>query len=201
MAQVFKTIRNMAIVGTLVGCCGALPAVAEEAASEKQKLVEEAKQAIKGLVGGLQKELKAALKEGGATKAIETCKKVAPSIARDQSAAAGMMVARTALKVRNPDNAPDDYERKVMQKFLDEMAAGKSVKELAHAEIVEGADGSRTFRFMKAIPTAEKPCLACHGESIDPAVKAEIDAAYPDDQAVGFKAGDMRGAFTIQKKL
>ncbi len=201
MAHVLKSARLALLAGLAVGFGGAGLAQAEEAMGEKEKLVKEAKQAIQGLMGDLQKQLKAALKEGGPTKAIEVCKDVAPAIAEKQSQAHGMTVARTALKFRNPDNAPDDYEKQVMEKFLEEIAAGKSAKELASAEIVEGEDGSRTFRFMKAIPTAEKPCLACHGSNIDPAVKAKIDAAYPNDQAVGFKAGDMRGAFTIQKKL
>jgi hypothetical protein len=70
---------------------------------------------------------------------------------------------------------------------------------MAYAEVVE-KDGSKQFRFMKAIPTGEV-CLACHGSSIAPAIAATLDEAYPDDQARGYKLGDVRGAFTLSKPL
>jgi hypothetical protein len=41
-------------------------------------------------------------------------------------------------------------------------------------------------------------CLACHGESLEPAVAAKLAAAYPKDQATGFRAGDLRGAFWVE---
>lgn len=49
---------------------------------------------------------------------------------------------------------------------------------------------------MKAIPTAAL-CVKCHGETIDPEVEAKLKALYPNDQARGFKEGDLRGAFTL----
>ncbi len=61
--------------------------------------------------------------------------------------------------------------------------------------VVKGAAGA--FRCTKAIPTAAEPCLMCHGSGLDPALKAEIERLYPDDQATGFKAGELRGAFTV----
>ncbi len=50
---------------------------------------------------------------------------------------------------------------------------------------------------MKAIPMAAEPCAACHGTDVKPDVKSEIDKLYPQDQATGFKPGELRGAFTI----
>ena len=54
---------------------------------------------------------------------------------------------------------------------------------------------------MKAIPTAAEPCLTCHGSSLQPELKAEILRLYPNDQATGFKPGELRGAFTVTQKL
>ncbi len=54
---------------------------------------------------------------------------------------------------------------------------------------------------MKAIPTAEKPCLACHGGKIQIKVTETLDKLYPQDQARGYKAGDIRGAFTITQPM
>ncbi|MBT6406447.1 MAG: DUF3365 domain-containing protein, partial [Rhodospirillaceae bacterium] len=40
-------------------------------------------------------------------------------------------------------------------------------------------------------------CLACHGAKIPAAVEEALKADYPNDKARGYKAGDIRGAFTI----
>ena len=41
----------------------------------------------------------------------------------------------------------------------------------------------------------EEGCLACHGDpaSMEPEVVAAIQAKYPEDKAVGYAAGSMRG--------
>lgn len=195
-------MRRLLTVSLAAAClAAAAPTVFAGGPNDVEALTDEARGAVKGLAQGLQKELKAALDEGGPVKAIDVCKTVAPGIAAEQSKARDMQVGRTALRVRNPKNAPDDYERKAMEDFLAAIAEGKDPMKLEKAEIVTGEDGGKTFRYMKAIPTAEKPCLACHGETIAPEVKAAIDDMYPEDQATGFKAGELRGAFTIQKKL
>ena len=38
-------------------------------------------------------------------------------------------------------------------------------------------------------------CLSCHGESLNEDVSMEINKLYPEDQAFGFKAGELRGVF------
>jgi len=112
-------------------------------------------------------------------------------------------VARTSLKTRNSANAPDAWEKKVLQQFEERRAAGENPAQMAHYEIVE-ENGQRNFRFMKAIgmpPLDKMPCLKCHGENIDPKITAKLDELYPDDQARGYKPGQIRGAFTITKPL
>ena len=50
-----------------------------------------------------------------------------------------------------------------------------------------------------ATPPTALVCLTCHGADIEPDLKAEIDRIYPNDQAIGFTLGELRGAFTITK--
>lgn len=159
-----------------------------------------ARAAAKDLGEKLRTELVAALKAGGPSAALGVCRTVAPSIAEGTSQAHGATVGRTALKVRNRENAPDAFERRVLEEFSERIAAGADPAALEHAEIVT-EDGESTFRYMKAIPTAAEPCLACHGSNIEPGLKTEILDLYPDDQATGFAAGDLRGAFTITRKM
>jgi hypothetical protein len=135
----------------------------------------------------------------GPLKAIEVCNVAAPAIAADASAN-GWTVGRTSLKARNPKNAPDAWEEAALKEFDAAKAKGADLKTLEKSEIVE-KDGVRTFRFMKAIPTAAEPCLACHGEAIKDPVKAKLAELYPADKATGYKEGDIRGAFTLSKAL
>ena len=131
--------------------------------------------------------------------AIEVCNEVAPEIARKQSEATGFEVGRTSLKWRNPANAPDAWEREVLEGLEQAKAAGADVRTLEHYEVVS-EDGRQVFRYMKAIPTGEV-CLNCHGQKLDPAVAAKLDELYPEDMARGFALGDIRGAFTLTKPL
>lgn len=160
----------------------------------------EAKAIVQEFATTLQGELQAAMTAGGPTNAIAVCQDRAPAIAADLAERTGWEVGRTSLKVRNAaNNAPDAWETKVLQDFDARQAAGEDVKPMAHAEVVEGDDG-QTFRFMKAIPTAQL-CLACHGTEITPEVAAKLDERYPDDMARGYGLGEVRGAFTLAKPL
>ncbi len=155
--------------------------------------------AVKTFAKRLKGELVAAIKSGGPVAAIGVCNSAAPAIAHETSEATGWRVGRTALKLRNPANAPDDWERKVLERFEAEIARGTDPKTLEHYEVAT-LDGKRVFRYMKAIPVA-KPCLTCHGAKLEPKLAARIKALYPEDQATGFSLGQLRGAFTIVQPL
>jgi hypothetical protein len=167
----------------------------------------ENKAEAKKITGAFFKELKGELvkgmKAGGPVAAIEVCKSLAPAIAMKHSTASGWDVARTSLKLRNPGNAPDSWETDVLKKFEERRANGEGPDTLAYAEIVE-ENGDKYFRFMKGIvmpPLEKMPCLKCHGEKLDAKVASKLDELYPQDKARGYKAGQVRGAFTLKKKL
>jgi Protein of unknown function (DUF3365) len=44
-------------------------------------------------------------------------------------------------------------------------------------------------------------CTGCHGtpDRLSPAVQERLKALYPDDKAVGYGVGQIRGAMTISK--
>jgi len=169
------------------------------AESDLKDRAAKSKEVVQEFMGQLKGELQASMKAGGPTAAINMCKETAPVIAKNLSEKYGWTVARTSLKTRNPANAPDAWEKKVLQEFEARKAAGEDVKPMAYFEEVEN-NGVKSFRFMKAIPTAA-PCLTCHGDNIAPEVTAMLDASYPEDKARGFKAGDIRGAFTITQPI
>ena len=155
---------------------------------------------VKEFFGDLKGQLVGALKSGGPVNALGVCNVQAPGIADTHSKAKGWSVGRTSLKLRNPANAPDAWETKVLNDFEARKTKGEDVTKMEFAEVIT-ADGKKEFRYMKAIPTAPKPCLACHGGKIGAKVASKIDELYPDDKARGYSAGDIRGAFTIRQPM
>lgn len=175
-----------------------LDAIGGEAMKDTPDVLK-ARALVKDLAGSLQKELKAALKSDGAAGAIETCHLKAPDITKDEGDRSGWTVRRTSLKVRNLEDAPDKWELKILEMFESRKAAGEPVASMEYSDVVMKGD-KRLFRYMKAIPT-KKVCLKCHGSDLKTRVAVQLDSLYPFDQAVGFKAGDIRGAFSLSKEL
>jgi hypothetical protein len=168
--------------------------------AETDPNVMEARKIIKQFFTQLKGELQKAMKEGGPVHAISVCNEKAPKITDDISASTGWYVARTSLKPRAPTNSPLPWEKKVLEQFEQEKAAGKEIKTIDYSEVVE-EDGKKVFRYMKAIPTG-KVCLKCHGSAeVSPEVEKKLHELYPSDKARSFKVGDIRGAFVLKKTL
>lgn len=170
-------------------------------AAPPPEAVQQCREAAGQLAAGLMKELTTAMAEGGAPAALSVCREKAPAIAAAVSEAKGPTVRRTALKVRNPENRPDAWETEILKDFDRRLAAGEDPAAVEHAERVE-VDGRTVVRFMKAIPMKEF-CLQCHGDpaSMKAEVKTAIGKLYPGDTAVGFRAGELRGAFSVTLPL
>jgi hypothetical protein len=176
----------------------ALPLAAAEPPSP-EALASQARGLAGNLMLSLQGELFAAMKEGGAVKALEVCRTRAPEIARATATGTPWKIARTGLRVRNAGSAPDAWESAKLEEFGKRLAAGEEMAALETFEVVE-TEGRATFRYMKAIGTTA-PCLSCHGSALKPEVAAKVKELYPEDKAVGFAAGQLRGAFTLSRPL
>ena len=186
-------LRAIPITLLLVVCCS-LASV-----SSAGERLTESRKAVKEFAGELKKELIAALEGGGPTKAVTVCSRKAPEIADRISSDRGWEVGRTSLRVRNPGNEPDSWERRTLEAFEERRAKREDLSTMENSEVLaEG--GRRVFRYMKAIPTGDV-CLVCHGSNIAEPLKAELDKLYPGDRARGFNKGDIRGAFTVIQPL
>ncbi len=188
------------ITVVLVSCGLTATAHAQTATADTESYVAEANAIIADFMSNLKGELQRALKREGPVGAIGVCQQAAPAVTREAAAKHGWDLGRTALRLRNPDNAPDEWERQVLEDFVAQREAGADPSKLSVTKVVS-RDSGTTFRYMKAIPMAQKPCATCHGTNVDPALRAEILKLYPRDQAVGFKPGDIRGAFTLSRKI
>jgi hypothetical protein len=165
---------------------------------ERQQFSGKGKEAVGDLAGTLGSQLKAAMASGGPVAAVKVCKEVAQPLTNSTGAKRdGVTIGRTALKVRNPQNAPDDIDREVLEAW--EALKGKGDALPGH-ELVRLDDD--TVRFYKPI-ILQEVCLNCHGsdEQFLPELKKTLDELYPGDQARGFQVGDLRGVFRVEMEV
>ena len=108
-----------------------------------------------------------------------------------------MTIARTALRYRNPLNAPDDCDRKVLEAWEALQARGEKLPD--HELISTDDEVVRFYKPIMLLPV----CINCHGsdEQLIPELKTELDELYPGDQARDFRVGDLRGAFRVELKI
>lgn len=177
----------------VVGGCASAPAPSPDAVSAAR---ERARAAADALFARLSGELAAAMQSGGPPAAVAVCRDRAPAIAAEIEAETGVDIERTAIRVRNPANAPDAWEREAMARFEQRREAGEAWSAMEVAQVETG-----TLRWMR--PIAMGPmCVACHGGAEVAAETAQaIAAAYPQDAARGFAPGQLRGAFTARAPL
>lgn len=105
-----------------------------------------------------------------------------------------VVVRRTALRFRNPGNRPDSLERFILHAMREQM---KTLKEPG-TKIIR-SDSTEEIHFFKPI-LMQPLCLNCHGtpgKQIRNATFAKIQQLYPNDQAVDYKEGDLRGAWHV----
>ena len=156
----------------------------------------EAEAVLQKLRGAMMAEMQKAM-QIGAKDAIAVCRHLAPEIEAQIEQETGWEVRRTGLKVRNPDNAADATERGIMLGYEARAAGQQDYTQFRTVRLVE-RDGKQMVHFTQAIPMFDM-CDVCHGSNIPPDVMSEIRTLYADDEAVGYKAGDIRGAFSLLK--
>ncbi|MFK7816558.1 MAG: DUF3365 domain-containing protein [Gammaproteobacteria bacterium] len=147
----------------------------------------------------LKSTLVESLQSEGPISAISVCNIDAPIISNTLSENNDLEVGRTSLKTRNSVNQPDAWETNQLQWFESQIASGVDVMSLEIHEVLT-EDNKEVFRYMKAIPVQE-PCALCHGKNIPPDVRDKIASLYPEDQAIGYGVGELRGAFTVKIEL
>ncbi len=142
----------------------------------------------------LSTELKQALQRGGVAEAVQYCQLKAYPIVDSLSHIHQARIRRTTLKVRNPKDTPDEVEANILKRMQQQKAQG-----LMPQPVVQRITPD-TVLF--AAPILTQPlCLKCHGtvgKEIDPNDYALIQKHYPNDQATGYKAGDLRGMWSIR---
>jgi len=167
--------------------------------TENQKI--EMRDAASKFMGRLKNILIKQIKSEGILSAVAVCSDTAQVLTNDFGLKKGVYIKRVSFKNRNKNNVPDEFEAKVLKGFEQIKKEGKLTTNTEHFEIIKKND-HQYLRYMKPIKLGEA-CLKCHGneEKISAGIKELISKRYPDDKAVDYKNGDLRGALSIKKLI
>ena len=195
-------LARIALVGAVACAALVTPAApsGEEPADEATVAAarERARAAAAALAGRLPARLQSEIEAGGTVGAIRVCSEIAQPMTAEL-AATDLILRRVSLKVRNPADRPDEWERARLETFAEQHRRGELPFELA--EVVEAA-GRRELRFLKPVLVGPL-CLRCHGDParFEPEVARRLAELYPADEAVGYAEGDLRGAVSVRVVL
>ena len=156
-----------------------------------------------GMLKELGQKLQSAMADGGAVNAIGVCNTQAPDIAGRVSSQNQVTLSRVGTRARNPVmGVPNDWQAKALAQFDTGLARGDKPAEMEFSDTITKSDGSKEFHFGKPI-VLQPMCVACHGgpEQISPEVKAKLSELYPNDKAVNYQPGQLRGAVVLSRSV
>lgn len=106
-------------------------------------------------------------------------------------------VKRTSLYLRNPANAPDAADRAALDKIYFALRAGDAPPKLIFQK-VETPGAATEWRLYRPVVTLPS-CVQCHGpaDQVSASVRVALQRRFPEDQAVGYAAGEWRGLLRV----
>ena len=132
---------------------------------------------------GLQQALRNGLTQGP-EEAITVCKLKAPEISGTLSLNS-VRLGRTSKRLRNPSNIAPDWVAPILESYVNKPSDRKP-------RAVSVSNNQSGY----VEPIIIQPiCLTCHGDNLTPEVSSRITEVYPEDRAVGYQIGDLRGVF------
>lgn len=160
---------------------------------------ERAAQAAAGLGRVLMELLGQEMARGGYEGAVLACSEVAQTVTEKFGHEQGVEIRRVSLRARNPKDQPDEWEAAKLRQWEKDYKPGQPLQDVF--EVME-EKGRRFGRYLKPI-IVQPMCLGCHGprETIPEPVRQVLDQRYPRDHATGYRAGDLRGAFSVTVRL
>ncbi len=176
----------------LLSSCGESSNLSEQQVAQ---YTEQGKTIAQGSFKALSKQLGEALKAGGVEAAVGYCQAMALPLTDSLSKQYGAKIKRTSLKLRNPANAPDSMEYKMLKIYLQ---MSRMRNPVMVPKILEKND--KEIQFFAPIMLTKEVCLRCHGiegKSMDSKDYAIIKLKYPNDEAIGYKLNQFRGMWSI----
>ncbi|MFY0674597.1 MAG: DUF3365 domain-containing protein [Bacteroidia bacterium] len=134
----------------------------------------------------LSSRLKSVIDTAGFSGAVDYCSVHAIPLTSEVAEKYGVTLSRISNKYRNPFNIARNSDGEI----LDAMAT--DVK----PSVIEDAESVTYYKPIKTMAL----CLNCHGkegETLNEEAYAAIKSKYPEDLAVGYSEGELRGAWKV----
>lgn len=160
----------------------------------QQQAVESAREAAQDAFNSLSTELAAAIAEGGPVHAIPVCSSKAGGLIQQVADRRQIKLIRLTDKPRNPKHLAKDADARAIDLFRTTLGQGGKPTPMVESS----ADQSLVVRI--PITVSAPLCLQCHGREseVSPETLAAIRQLYPDDKALGYQLGDLRGIWRIR---
>ncbi len=188
-----KYIALLIFIAVVVTHCGNTEQQDTFSAEERQKYQAKGKEIAEATFGAMSKALKENLAKGGVQQATKYCNLAALPLADSLAQIHKVIIKRASLKPRNEIDAPDSLEQKILEKY-----AALYQKTAPMPPTLTRLDNNKV---LFNAPIVMKPlCLNCHGtvgKEINPKDYELVKTLYPQDKAVGYKEGDLRGMWSI----
>ncbi len=182
----------------LVSCTQDKPSKSEKPSEKKtahRDYMEDGKKIAYNTFTTLSSNLQKAMKEGGVPNAAKYCNLAASSLVDSLEQIHHVDIKRTSLKVRNQNNKPTQRELDQLNAYQKQFDA-KEKLEPSLQQLEKGMAFYAPIHLMDL-------CQKCHGK-VGETLKSEdyaiIQDLYPDDEAIDFVAGDLRGMWSITFK-
>lgn len=141
----------------------------------------------------LSSQLSVALEKEGVAGAVRYCNLAAMPLVDSLSKANNATIRRTSDRPRNSLDTPTGWEAEQLTAF--QLAASKGEQLMPRLKLLD----EKKVAF--AAPIMLQPlCAKCHGAvgtDIAESDYAVIKELYPQDEAVGYKPGELRGMWSI----
>ena len=196
MMHIFFRISTVLLILSLLTACQPNT----NAVEEKEELSEDEKiyfpqgsEIIFETQKTLGSNLMSAMKKGGVQYALSFCNLNAFAIKDSLSKIYNVDIRRKSKKYRNPADKPNEIEAQVINDYEKAALEGKSP-----SFVIKSIDDNH-IGFYAPILLGDF-CLKCHGtvgkELLDTDY-ADIKKLYPEDLAIGYKSGDLRGIWSL----
>lgn len=182
-----KNLLTVLVFMTILSCDNSLTD------KEKHEYVNKGNEISQATFNALSEKLTEQMKLGGSAQAIPFCNVEAMPLTQQLSAKYNVAIKRTSNKLRNQKNKPTERELEIINNYHKLISDDKET-----SPIVE-VDSNNNKHFYAPI-IVKANCLACHGK-VDEFVTMKTDSIikslYPNDKAVGYNEGDLRGIWSI----
>ena len=165
-------------------------AISDQSNNKDNQLIKvHARESVALTFNTLSTELKNALSSGGISPAIEYCNLNALKLTDSLSRSMNVVIKRATDRWRNPQNKASTQELAMIKFYQTELNKGNSI-----SDSILINENSKLYYAPIRINNL---CLKCHGNENEITDYDFIKRLYPDDRAVNYKLGELRGIWSV----